>query len=499
MKNSSFDKSIKQQLEGHEAPVPADAWANIQKGKRKRRPWVFFWLLGALLLSGGISLYFLNDPNHLKAVLPGTIHKDNTLADAGQKGTAAKSMNNKYAMDTNDIVPGAATNNLLTTKELPVANTITPDGENTNTANTRSGITVSKIFSFKNKKTNTELVKNEDAATEDESISPGKKNISHMERGFRATIKVPEAKEEDHPPLDEIAKSETTETVVDKRETIPAAEKQKDSLPVDILTEGNQQDSLSTAESEQQPGKKMQKPGLSLAFSASPFVPLSNFNKPDFIQRTLETPMNRAEFTATDISIRRHSAVSFTALVKKGISAKIQGGVGVSYTVIKEYIKLKGVETNTVLSVVKRLQNGNQLVDDTLSVTSTGLRTIDAVNSYQFLSIPLSLQYQLSRGREWELALQAGLDINLSSQYRNAIAGKLIPYYGSGNPVPAENKSMGVGFYTGLYIARELGKRYGIFASPYLQWNPSKINLTGMPAAGKISRAGIGFGVHYRL
>jgi hypothetical protein len=230
-----------------------------------------------------------------------------------------------------------------------------------------------------------------------------------------------------------------------------------------------------------------------------PFAPFSSFDKPNSIQRTLETPMNRAEFTATDINIRRQTAVSLTALVKKAISAKTQAGAGVSYTVIKEYIKLKGQETNTVLSVVKRLQNGNQLVNDTLSVTSTGFRSIDAVNSYHFLSIPLSIQYQLSRGKEWELALQAGLDINLSSKYRNAIAGKLVPYDGSGNPVTAKNKSLGLGVQTGLYIERMLGKRYGIFASPYLQLNPSEINLTGMPARGKISRAGIGFGIHYRL
>lgn len=50
MKNYSFDNIIKEKAAGHEAPVPADAWNNIRKQK-KRRP-VIAWRVLALLLIG---------------------------------------------------------------------------------------------------------------------------------------------------------------------------------------------------------------------------------------------------------------------------------------------------------------------------------------------------------------------------------------------------------------------------------------------------------------
>jgi hypothetical protein len=496
MKNNSFDNSIKQKLEGHEAPVPADAWANIQKGKKRRRPWIFFWLLGGLLLCGGTAVFFLNDKNNQKDALPVTVNKGNTLIDANQKLPASNGLNNKLSSDTNNITTDYAISNDITANDQSdkktTANAIIATNENVNTVGIRSGDAIAKRSSFKNKKDNKDLVKIKDADDADETLSTGKKVISNTAGRFKMTIKAAEA-EEENLAVNDIGKSDPAEMTASAEDIL------KDSIPVNFLSGELEKDSLPLAAAKQQAGKKMPKPGISIAFSLSPFSPLSNFDQPISIQRTIETSMNKAEFTATDISIRRQTSISFSALIKKGISAKAQAGAGLSYTVIKEYIKLKGEETNTVLSVVKRLQNGNQLVNDTISVTSTGIRSIDAVNSYNFLSIPLSIQYQLSGSNGWELALQAGLDINLSSKYRNEIAGKLVPRYAPGNSAPVKNKSMGIGFNTGLYIGRGLGKRYIIFAAPYLQLNPTKIYLQGMPAGGKINRAGIGWGINYRF
>jgi len=54
MKNNSFDNIIKEKVAVHQAPVPADAWDNIKKEKRKR-PGIFWWTFAALFI--GFSLF----------------------------------------------------------------------------------------------------------------------------------------------------------------------------------------------------------------------------------------------------------------------------------------------------------------------------------------------------------------------------------------------------------------------------------------------------------
>lgn len=55
MKQHSFDHIIKEKALGHEAPVPADAWNNIVKNKKRRRYGAFWWL--PLLLLLGLGTY----------------------------------------------------------------------------------------------------------------------------------------------------------------------------------------------------------------------------------------------------------------------------------------------------------------------------------------------------------------------------------------------------------------------------------------------------------
>src|ERR1700739_4061364 len=64
MNDKNFDDIIKQQADGHQSPVPPDAWDNISK-KKKRKPYpVFWWSLSAIVLGVFTFLYLHNQQNN---------------------------------------------------------------------------------------------------------------------------------------------------------------------------------------------------------------------------------------------------------------------------------------------------------------------------------------------------------------------------------------------------------------------------------------------------
>ncbi|RYD80201.1 MAG: hypothetical protein EOP53_08440 [Sphingobacteriales bacterium] len=182
----------------------------------------------------------------------------------------------------------------------------------------------------------------------------------------------------------------------------------------------------------------------------------------------------------------------------KNLSAKTKIGAGLSYQHLKEYIQLNGQEINTNYAVVKRLQNGNALVDDTVKSVTRGIRIIDAVNSYSFISIPVALRYNVWQQKNWRFDLSAGIDINIESRYRNSIEGELMPQFAAGNTT-RRNNSMGVGYNAAALLGRKMGSRYFIYAAPYIQLNPSKVYLKEMLSPRKLNRSGVSFGLSYGL
>jgi hypothetical protein len=149
--------------------------------------------------------------------------------------------------------------------------------------------------------------------------------------------------------------------------------------------------------------------------------------------------------------------------------------------------------------VIQRLENGSGgpvLINDTIVVTTSGTRTIDAINSYRFLDIPISVHFSLLNKSNLSVALTAGINLGIYSSYNNSIQGKLVPIYSSGiyHDRPTSFRTE---FVAGLRIARPLG-RAEIFAEPYLRFNPGAYKNT-IVNQRSVHQAGLGLGISFKF
>ena len=166
-----------------------------------------------------------------------------------------------------------------------------------------------------------------------------------------------------------------------------------------------------------------------------PFLPIQKNALLVNIKRTTVGNLSRSEYTADDISTNMDPSFSYTIALRKKIAAKggkWYAGIGVQYVQLKENIRLAGKEINTQYNVIKRLDNtGSFLVDDTVATVTKGTRIINAVNSFQLISLPVFAQYQILQNKAWQLSVNGGLNFTVKKMYQNSIAGTLVTDYTS--------------------------------------------------------------------
>lgn len=502
MKNDFFDNSIRQKLGGHEAPVPGDAWENIQKGKRRRRPLPFFWIFAGLLLCGGAGFFLYRnsiadktvmaekrslkqqeESNAVKAVVENSNENGAATGEMpGEKNTMQLSQQKKKDKKENDIIKNSKTNN---DRNKPAVQLLLQNDD--------------RVVVFNKKKRTGSVVKNNSVisnsiATEDGKATAKKKRHANDAK-LAMTITAPQT-EENNLPVGE----ETTNDHLAGNDSLPLFIKEDIAVPVEKMKADTAKKIATTQTKTPTPPetKKKRKTGFDIDMSLSGFIPVQNQQKIVSISRTMETPLHKAEFTADKIRSRLQSSLGFNLMLFKNLSSKTAAGAGFSYNVIKEYIDLSGEEVNTMQRVVQRLHNGSSLVSDTVTTVTRGTRNINAVNSYTFLSIPVSIRYQVLQRNKWTIDLHAGVDINLQSKYKNSIGGILVPQF-SGINNTKRNQSIGTGFHAGIRLSRRINKNYLIYAAPYFQVNPKKLYLKEMLSPAGIQRAGISLGISYRL
>lgn len=501
MKNDLFDNRIKEKLEGHEAPVPADAWANIQKGKKKRRPLPFFWLLAGLLLCGGAGLYLLMNES-----------RNNMLDGNKSKGERNSLTNNKIEKTTatiKDIAPQKNKGEIAINDKINDTGSQQkiPSSEEVNDNNHTAVSTVmlhnkkddkhSQQQHFENSKGKTSFAITVPHDTGDEVLSNPKRSEKSSAGKLTMTLEVPDGGTDEN----------DTTTIVFKQQE-PVCNVDSIVFPVnkesgEIAINGKQADTavaktgIETTDTKIPAKTKKKKAGLQIDMSISGFMPSANKANITTISRISTESLHKAEFTANYVRVQLQPSVGFNFLFFKPLTAKLAVGAGLSYQVIKEYIRLRGEEINTNQTIVKRL-NSNILIDDTVTTVTKGIRNIDAVNSYTLWSIPVSFRYQLWQRSRWTMDMQAGIDINLQSKYKNSIGGQLVPQFSNAGNAKRNNK-IGTGFNLGLRMSRRVGKDYILYAAPYLQLNPTTLYLEEMLAPTAINRAGISVGVTYGL
>lgn len=544
MKNYSFDSIIKEKALGHEAPVPPDAWDNIRNRKKKKRPIIFWWFF-ALLILAGLGIYGIYESN-TKA--------DKQLADAKpisnnnkENGTSAddKNVNTSSTVNTKVETIDSLVNksaDQVDAEKLTTQKSITQTFNENNTQPTSKlkpiSSTEKKINKAENKpsSTNNYLVGdrpvNDDINTGDKNVTAGytnrinkKSNKQSLNRKKKITVENKKATEEDDVWLATKNKMKSgmktkvaikaPDMVEDKSDSDEMASSETNNK-FTVAIPNNKKDSILTKDSSITKKKlaadtnvivinkpstpqKIKKHKLFVDISTTPFVAVQQNPSLVSIKRTTITPLSKAEFTADEISNKVNPSFSYTIAFRKQINKKVSFATGLQYSKLKEDIHLSGTEVNTKYSVVKRLNStGTALVDDTVATVTNGIRIINATNSYDIVSIPLAVQYNLFENKLWSLSLNGGVYLNIKTIYKNNIQGELIPQYASGSS-PRKKNTMATDLFAGIRLARTISKKWQLYAEPTLQFNLMKYNLPEMINYKFIHRAGITIGFSYQL
>jgi hypothetical protein len=529
MTNQSFDNLVKQKANDHESPVPAGVWEAIVKGKKKRRYPVFWWTtgLGLVLLTVGIGiLYKVGGSHHATAdQITAVIPKTNTYPKGKNNDTASAipATINVYA-DTMAVVRiGSDNAPAVLPARLDVANDsfLVKEDQPSDARVRNSTVSTPALSAMDNSSHLSRPLLPQSSSASSTGIGqrsnatlPGQKEIPATEI-TGGLLKNPMTSHTVFPSsfTRENASDDTTIAATKDLLDIPGGDSY-------LLLNKNLQNLLSGSKLLQHsaiahlpaiadsiiepdmPTIKKIRPdqsGWSIDISVIPFQPVQQKQSLLSLTRTTIDNMHTTEYKPDNIQATLRTALAYNLGINKRINKHISIGAGLQYAMIKEHITLTGKETNTFYEVVQRLDNsgGNPVLrDDTVASVTSGIRVIDAINSYRLLEIPLSIQYMLVEQSSWSLRLHGGMQLGIAARYHNSIKGKLIPVYSSGSHAES-SPAMRVGFFAGIRVTNRLTKKYHVFAAPYFRFSTGNYNtiINSKP----IHQAGIAFGISYQI
>lgn len=517
MTNQSFDNQVKQKMHDHESAVPAGMWEAIAQKKKKRRYPFFWWAAGAGSLITGIVAM---------AVMTTKSNNQDTMA------AAQTIAGNKYSKTKQINTPGTHASNEkrltapLTTNEKPeTAKTKSNERAQQSTAISAGSTTTDQSGSASSNEINTKqtvILKRATATSQQSSTStitlPATVRLNSKPKPITAAAK----NTSDDPDQSlSIAGPEVSSTLTQNDQNINSIsvyqpmlhDKRARPFAGNYLVDLPGSNKLLKASSLTMPDSAL--PNVSqlvrtphsakarwlLDISVNSFIPVRQQQRLASVKRATTTSMHEALYEADTVKATLQPSFAYSITAYKPVGKRLLIGAGLQYGVMKEHLVLKGKETNTDYQIVQRLVNGSSgpsLQSDTIAVTTTGSRTIDAINSYRFLDIPLYIHYILTDKKAISLRLTGGVNLGLYSHYNNSIAGKLQPVYLSGTAGKKQQSTVRTEFYTGFRASRQLFKGTSVFAEPYVRFSAGKYANTIINSRS-VHQAGVGVGVEFRL
>lgn len=496
MTNQSFDHEVKQKMSGHEMPVPPGTWEAIAQKKRKRRFFAFWWVAGVGVVLLGIigGRAIINSKKETNDVAVNTRQKE-TVNFNDTPAMNEKAVNNYYSDQQNTTATANNTAKTHTGERKEDKNDKEVLNDNTGPLNgthtlidleDNSSIEISPATIGKKKKQQVPVINNKPIGETDNSTIAGNQPESISDDQTRPV------------PVYAIRNMR----VIDKADLINNNSENKMTIGEFIKKSVSPDSAVANNVRESSSGLlKPKRPSWAIDIAVNSFMPVRQQQSLTAITRKTINPMHTAEFRADKISARLQPALSYSITLRKKINNRIGIGAGAQYAVIKEFISLSGKETNTHYSVVQRLENGGsgpRLVSDTIASVTTGTRVIDAVNSYRYFNMPLSLQYMLINRHDWSLQLNGGIDIGLYTKYHNSINGPLIAENAAGPIASKQNNAIKTGFFTGLRFSQYLNRNIQWFAEPYLRFNAGRYGNTIINNKA-VHQAGLGVGLSFNI
>lgn len=498
MNNQSFDSEVRDKMSGHEMPVPAGTWEAIEQKKKKRRFFVFWWVTGVGILLLGVTggRAIINNKKGTNAVAVNTAGQKETVNSNDTHVMNEKTGNNKYNDQPNTTdVTSSTINTGKDEKNKDEGDNISTNDNTDLTSKPnalinhedKNSIQVSPGTTGKKKRQRTNEISNEPSAETNNITTAGKQPEYIISDDQIQQVQLPAIR---------------NVRIIDRADLINNNYGNKMTIG-DFIKKSISPDSVVTNDVRESASNllKSKRSSWMIDVAVNSFMPVRQQQSLTAISRTTINPMHTAEFRADKISTRLQPALSYSVTLRKKINNTIGIGAGVQYTVIKEIISLSGKETNTHYSVVQRLENGGsgpRLVNDTVANVTTGTRVINAVNSYRYFNMPLSLQYMLVNRHNWSLQLNGGIDIGLYTKYNNSINGPLIAENAAGPVAFKQNNTIKTGFFTGLRFSHALNKNIQWFAEPYLRFNAGRYG-NAIINNRAVHQAGIGVGLSFNI
>lgn len=525
MNNHSFDDLIKQKASGHESPVLPGTWEAIaeKKKKRKRYP-LFWWLTGIVILTAGVSVIVYQSK-----------HKDNTEVLAVSKNTTfvdttannpvkmySESGYQKEAIE-NEIIPLTDKNNAGEIISTP--GQIERNPENVQSVVPTTTNAADLPIEKKGANSESELViqntrENERARN---VLHPATKKSANQ--GIIRSNNFPSVKVKAVESQADLSDQLTTNVeIVSGSTEQPIVNYNNHSKIANLATRYLHDEQINSeaidsiikygADSITQAGLAMINPVVlipdngsikknhwAVDVSITPFLAVQSGESLLYLTRINTGNMQQSNFKTDKITTRLLPSIAYSIVVHKKINARLSIGAGLQYAMVKEKVDLGGKETRSTYVEVQRLDNSGstpQLVKDTVETINTGTLTIDALNSYRFVSIPLSLQYKLLEKSGWSLKLHGGMIINLSADYRNSIQGVVTRFDKKGIHQLGQSNPTGIDVFAGLRISRTM-RAFQLFAEPMLRYNVRRYDLEGMISRKSIHHTGLSLGITYKL
>lgn len=502
MKNNIFDKAVSEKMHGHQSAVPSDAWDNINRRKKKRPLILLFLFTFLIIITGAIILHQYTD--HKNGVAATTRSESPADKNSGVEKSLSPAPSDK--MDESDDViqkNKEQKNKEQESKQQNVASANSPVQTNavlhktTSFAQTSSDIidrTKNESGHEKANRRHTTKVKpaatairisNADAEDEEDLISKKRKQRKYQTKNKTAVTTVtPEMTS-----ADEEQQTATPKEEAENKTAVVAGTTNKDTVRT------TEKENKATAKEEKKTPKRSAKKNIFIDAGMNIFQPVSRLADDLPVIRTENGNSLRKEYRADKVRSELQTSFSYSLSFRKNISAKWQIAAGFKYSVIKEKLFLAGTETIYTYTPIERLSAGPVLVHDNDTTTTSGYRIINAYNTYHFFSLPVSLQYLIAEKNTWSLSGNAGVVINLHSQYRNSIAGKPQQSGMTSRLAPSVTADL----YGGIRLDKSFGRRIGLYASPLIYINAMKYRLPEVTERKYIHRAGLTFGLSYRI
>jgi hypothetical protein len=507
MTNNLFDDIIKQKADGHQATVPPDAWDNINK-KKDRKPFGWWWF-AVLLIAGSAAVYIYHTYNNSTIVTAQNkqvpvnastlLPKSNTID--------SKAISSDQQEETkHDNIAHKDIASILSSNNIQPVNTITVAPKKANTkhvyhyagnSNHTTSVTASSThYNFRGTKhlpiayTSVKTKKRDDSFNT-KYIAKRKLAARIHHRQTVAAID----STANTAPIDVATNSITTQNNTSNPSTKDLSlDEPKKTIAADTTTVIKKTMVIAKVTTKKKNADNDSSANLSIEMGTTVVVPVQQQENIINTERITIASSSKTDFTTNHQQASIQPALAYNIAVLKKINNKYKIGIGFQYLELREDIQLAGTETTTTYTPIQRLvtdSNGNHLINTFDTATATGNRNIHALNSYQFYTIPILMQYTLSQHGSWSLLLDGGLYFNIADTYHNSITGK----WTSANS-GTFNNGISVDIVAGIRVSRYAYKRCDVFAEPVLRYSLSSQN-SFIPK--KIDQVGLSIGLSYKI